>query len=101
MSEQAPERLDRVTDEQLRSCTSTPLDLDFWPEDRIMRLMAAELIEWRGLRARIATKLERHRVTSSRIGGGQYKNPVREGYDRGLTDALAFIASITEENPNA
>lgn len=97
MSEQTPERLDRVTDEQLRSCTSTPLDLDFWPEDRAMRLMAAELIEWRQLRTRITARLEKHRITSSRIGH-QYKNPVREGYDRGLTDALAFIASITEES---
>lgn len=46
------------------------------------------------LHTRIAAKLERHRTTSTRIDGA-YKNPVREGYDRGLSDALALIDEVT------
>ncbi|WP_280503017.1 hypothetical protein [Nocardia farcinica] len=95
------ERLDRVTDEQLRCCTSTPQDLDFWPEDRAMRLMAAELIEWRGLRARITARLEKHRTSSTvNIHTGEYKNPARRGYDMALTEVLAIIDAIAEENPH-
>lgn len=43
-------------------------------------------------RARIVHRLRDHRATSTQnIHTGQYKNPIREGYDRGLTAALAII----------
>lgn len=42
------------------------------------------------LRAQIAAELERHRGTSTRCGD-DYKNPVRKGYDLGLSKALDLI----------
>jgi hypothetical protein len=42
------------------------------------------------LRAQIVAELERHRGTSTRCGD-EYKNPVRKGYDLGLTKALDMI----------
>lgn len=50
-------------------------------------------------RARIVETLRDHRATSTQnIHTRQYKNPIREGYDRGLTAALAIIdAQIGED----
>ncbi len=50
----------------------------------------AELEE---LQARLTKELATHRASSTRMGDG-YKNPVREGYDRGLTHALDEIDRI-------
>lgn len=49
------------------------------------------------IRGAIVTKLERHRGTSTMDGHGGYKNPVREGYDKGLTDALALLDGDPDE----
>lgn len=46
-------------------------------------------------RNRIAELLAKHRGSSTRnLTTGEYKNPVREGYDRGLADALAVLDTI-------
>lgn len=45
------------------------------------------------LRDRLTTTLNRHRTSSTRIGDG-YKNPAREGYDRGLSDAIDEIDRV-------
>lgn len=42
------------------------------------------------LRERLMKTLLKHRSTSTRMGES-YKNPVREGYDRGLTHAIDEI----------
>lgn len=49
-------------------------------------------------RDKIAEILARHRGTSTRnMRTGEYKNPVREGYDRGLTKALALLGVDARE----
>ncbi|MEV4127094.1 hypothetical protein [Nocardia sp. NPDC049707] len=47
------------------------------------------------LRAQIAAELDKHRATSTRCDD-DYKNPVRKGYDLGLTKALELIDQETK-----
>jgi hypothetical protein len=60
---------------------------------------AENLCEGRDL---IAAKLQKHREVSTRyVATGGYKNPVREGYDRGLTDALKMLGVDAAEPQQA
>ncbi|WP_327139389.1 hypothetical protein [Nocardia sp. NBC_01327] len=38
-------------------------------------------------------RLDNHRATSTRLANGDYKNPVRQGYDRALTEVLAMLTA--------
>jgi hypothetical protein len=50
------------------------------------------------LRAQIASALDKHRRTSTMSDAATrtYKNPVRQGYDMGLTKALDMINNIID-----
>ncbi|WP_306358770.1 MULTISPECIES: hypothetical protein [unclassified Nocardia] len=67
-----------------------------WFEDTAK--MRARITELESGRDQIATKLANHRATSTRcFSTGEYKNPVRQGYDRGLTEALALLGIDAQE----
>lgn len=58
----------------------------------------ARIAELEAARDQIATRLQRHRSSSTRNHStGEYKNPVREGYDRGLTESLALLGVDAKE----
>lgn len=55
---------DRLTDEELRQVVAVHADgeRDFWPEDRLIRLMAAELLQLRQRVAELEARQRRHEI---------------------------------------
>lgn len=95
---------ERLTNDELTAIRDVPPMDAHWAHADLVADMAAELLNLRArvaeleeARHQIAAKLGGHRGSSTRGLGGQYKNPVRQGYDRGLTDALALLGIDMEE----
>ena len=63
---------------------------DQYPTSVVIPSKAPSLRE---VRDRLAGQLAEHRCTSTMIGD-RYSNPVRDGYDRGLTHAITLIDSL-------
>lgn len=54
-------------------------------------MTATDTARLRTVRDELKTKLALHRGTSTRLIGGEYKNPVRKGYDIALTEAIELL----------
>lgn len=70
---------------------------DHWPTAVPTRSADTRLA---ALRAQIAAELHKHRATSTRYGD-EYKNPVRKGYDMGLSKVLKIIDTTTGLGDNS
>lgn len=58
-------------------------------------------VELSDVRDQLVAKLDKHRATSTRCDG-DYKNPVRKGYDRALTEVLGLLGvDATEAHDHA